>query len=123
MSAQHRVVETNGIERLPKMLDQRINSVFVYAQGFVRQPVPLQVERDDPVTSIGESRDVEPEDVDCAAPSVHQNYRRPRRIATLCYSYPDSGLQPREAHAICGIAGGKHLAGTEDIPATEPDHA
>jgi hypothetical protein len=45
-----------------------------------------------------------------------QDWRR-LRIATLHHSHFQTGAQSREAHAISRIAGGKHFAGTEIIPA------
>jgi hypothetical protein len=99
------------------MLDERVYGVFVGRNRLVRQPVPLEIDGNHSEPRVGERGDVQPEYIDRAAPSVNEHDWRRLRITTLDYSHFQTGAQSRKAHAICRIAGGKHFAGTEVVPA------
>src|ERR1700693_1916258 len=110
-------LELERIQNIPEMLEERVYRVFIGCNRLVRQPVSLEIDGDHPKPAIGKDGHVAPEYINRAAPPVNEHDRRRGRIATLHHSHFQAGVQSREAHAISRIAGGKHFARTEIVPA------
>src|ERR1700682_5462603 len=117
MAGERWSLQLERVEKIPKMLDEGVYRVLVGRNRLVRQPVPLEVDGDNSESAIGESGHIGPEHIHGAPPSVNEHDGRRLRISTLEYSDFQTRAQSREAHAISRIAGGKHFAGTEILPA------
>src|ERR1700736_4220180 len=113
MAGKRGLLELHGVQDVPEMLDEGVDSVFAGRSRLVRQPVPFEIDGHRPEPAFSESGHIAPEYVDRAAPSVDEHDRRRLRIAALHHSHFQTGAQSRKAHAISRIPGGKHFAGTE----------
>src|SRR3982074_176638 len=83
MSGEGRSLQLERVQNVPEMLDERVYGVFVARDRLVGQPVPLEIDGDDPEPRFGNSGHVAPEYIDRPAPAMNEHDRGRLRVAPL----------------------------------------
>src|SRR6266566_4622878 len=90
MAGECRTLQPENIQQIAQMLDQRVDSVLFGSKRLVRESMSLEIYGNRAKAGRGQRRHVAAKYVGRAAPAVHQDYWRCRRVATLDHANLDS---------------------------------